>query len=102
MNRPGVHLAASVGFAALLLCAPCAAWAQVITLMPPTLPNGTVGVAYGELLQASLDAPHSVFDFSVANGTLPPGLALTGTPNQVVDGRRVLSGTPFGMTSRLK
>ena len=89
-----VHLAASVGFAALLLCAPSTTGAQVITLVPPTLPNGVVGVPYGEFLQASLAALHSPFDFSVANGSLPPGLALTGSPNQIVDGRRVLSGTP--------
>jgi hypothetical protein len=94
VKRHGMLLAASAGFAALLCVPATTGAAQVITIAPPTLPDGTVGVTYGEFIQASLDALHSTFDFAVTNGALPAGLALTGTPNQIVDGRRVLSGIP--------
>ncbi|MFN7976205.1 MAG: Ig domain-containing protein [Acidobacteriota bacterium] len=55
-----------------------------ITVNPPTLPNGTQGVAYGQTLTAS--GGPTPFTFGVTGGSLPPGLALSSSG--------VLSGTP--------
>jgi hypothetical protein len=56
----------------------------VITITPPTLPNGTVGVAYTQTLTAS--GGTAPYTFAVVGGVLPAGLTLT--PGGV------LSGTP--------
>jgi hypothetical protein len=57
----------------------------VITVNPPTLPNGTVGIAYSQIISAS--GGTSPYTFSVSSGALPTGLilnattgAITGTP----------------------
>ena len=56
-----------------------------ITLAPPTLPNGELGVPYAQAITA--ESGLAPFTFSVSSGTLPPGLALapdgnlTGTPS---------------------
>jgi hypothetical protein len=55
-----------------------------ITLAPLTLPNGTVGVAYGQTITPSGGAAPYTFD--VASGALPTGLTLTSAG--------VLAGTP--------
>jgi len=67
--------------------------APAITLAPATLPDGTAGSAYAQLLSASGGA--APYAFAVSAGSLPPGLVLA------PDGR--LSGTPttpgtFGFT----
>ena len=55
-----------------------------ITLLPPTLPGGTVGIAYSQTIAGSGGtAPYS---FGVTAGTLPAGLTLTAAG--------VLAGTP--------
>ena len=64
-----------------------AATCPVITLAPPTLPTGKVGVAYSQQITASGGTGTIVF--SVLSGTLPAGLTLTpagllaGTPTAV-------------------
>lgn len=61
----------------------------VITLSPPTLPPGTVGVAYSQTITASGGtAPYS---FGVTSGTLPAGLTLT--PAGVLSGTPTAAGT---------
>ena len=56
----------------------------VITLLPPTLPNGIVAVAYNQAITGS--GGTAPYTFGVTSGVLPTGLTLTGTG--------VLSGTP--------
>lgn len=56
----------------------------VITLSPSTLPNGTLGAAYSEQVDASGGA--APYTFSLASGALPPGLALSAAG--------LISGTP--------
>jgi hypothetical protein len=58
----------------------------IITVNPPTLPNGTVGTAYNQTLSAS--GGTAPYTFTVSSGALPGGLtlnsatgAITGTPN---------------------
>jgi hypothetical protein len=58
---------------------------QAITLNPSTLPNGSVGFSYNQTISAS--GGNGPYNFSVTNGSLPPGLSL----NQ---GAGVVSGTP--------
>ena len=72
-----------------LLLAFCgSALAQVsVTISPATLEDGAVGLVYGDTLTASGAVPP--YTFSVASGTLPPGLTLApdgdlgGTPTTV-------------------
>jgi hypothetical protein len=68
-------------------CGPGVACA-VITVDPPTLPNGTVGVAYNQIVSATGGA--SPYTFAVSSGALPTGLtldpntgAIAGTPTAV-------------------
>jgi hypothetical protein len=56
----------------------------VITLSPPTLPNGTLTVPYSQTITAS--GGTAPITFTVTSGTLPPGLALSSSG--------VVSGTP--------
>jgi hypothetical protein len=56
----------------------------VITIAPPTVPNGTVGVAYTQTISASGGA--APYTFALITGTVPAGLALSAAG--------VLSGTP--------
>jgi len=56
----------------------------VITLAPPTLPPGTVGVAYSQTITGS--GGTAPYTFAVTSGELPPGLTLTPAG--------VLAGTP--------
>ncbi len=58
--------------------------AAIIALSPPTLPGGTVGVAFDETIAGSGGA--SPYSFGVTSGTLPAGLTLTAAG--------VLAGTP--------
>ena len=66
------------------IIAPC----PTITVNPPTLPSGIVGVPYNATVTAS--GGDGTYTFAVTTGTLPPGLvlssagAITGTPT--VDG----------------
>ncbi|HEX6099893.1 MAG TPA: ice-binding family protein [Thermoanaerobaculia bacterium] len=57
----------------------------VITVNPPTLPNGTVGTAYNQNVSAS--GGTAPYTFSVSSGVLPTGLVL----NPATGG---ISGTP--------
>lgn len=57
----------------------------VITVNPPTLPNGTVGAAYNQVVSAT--GGTAPYTFSVSSGALPTGLllnpatgAITGSP----------------------
>jgi hypothetical protein len=52
-----------------------AATCPVITLSPPTLPNGTVGVAWSQTLTGS--GGTGPYSFGLTAGTLPPGVTLT-------------------------
>src|SRR6185312_6936794 len=68
-----------------------------ITLSPPTLPNGTVGVAYSQTIVGSGgNAPYS---FGVTSGTLPAGVTLTaagllaGTPTTAGSSTFTIRGT---------
>jgi hypothetical protein len=65
-------------------CSAAALPCPIITIAPPTVPTGTVGVAYSATLTASGGA--GPYTFSVVTGTLPAGLTLTAAG--------VLSGTP--------
>lgn len=56
----------------------------LITIAPPTAPDGAIGVAYTQTLTAS--GGSGSYTFSVVSGTLPAGLTLTAGG--------VLSGTP--------
>jgi hypothetical protein len=58
----------------------------IITVNPPTLPNGAVGTPYNQTVSAS--GGTSPYTFAVSSGALPGGLllnsatgAITGTPN---------------------
>jgi Ice-binding-like/Putative Ig domain/IPTL-CTERM motif len=64
----------------VLLGPPC----PTITLAPPTLPVGRVGVAYSQQITAT--GGTGSYTFSVASGTLPAGLTLSSGG--------LLSGTP--------
>lgn len=65
-------------------CSTPSAVCPVITLTPPVLPPGAVGVSYSQAITASGGtAPYS---FSVTSGTLPAGLTFTAGG--------VLAGTP--------
>src|SRR5262249_34651523 len=55
-----------------------------ITLAPPTLPNGFLGIAYSQAITAETGV--APFTFSVTAGSLPPGLSLSSAG--------LLSGTP--------
>ncbi len=63
-----------------ILTIPC----PTITLSPPTLPNGQVGVFYSQNITAGGGNPP--YNFTLSSGTLPPPLVLTPTG--------LLSGTP--------
>lgn len=56
----------------------------VITVLPPTLPNGTRGVPYSRMITAS--GGTAPYVFGVTLGALPPGLTLTAAG--------LLAGTP--------
>jgi hypothetical protein len=56
----------------------------LITVAPPTAPNGTVGVAYSQQITAS--GGTGPYTFAISSGTLPAGLTLTPAG--------LLSGTP--------
>jgi YVTN family beta-propeller protein len=58
--------------------------AALITISTTTLPNGTVGLAYSQPLQATGGTPPYVW--TVSSGSLPAGLSLSSTG--------VISGTP--------
>ena len=62
---------------------PCRLACPVITVAPPTLPNGAVGVAYTQTMTASGGTAPYIF---TATGALPAGLTLTPAG--------VLAGTP--------
>lgn len=66
-----------------------------ITLLPSTLPNGTVGVAYSQQITASGGA--APYTFTVTSGTLPTGLTLT--PAGLLAGTPTTTGT-FTFTVR--
>ncbi len=57
-----------------------------VTIVPTTLPSGTVGTAYNQTLTASTTATGS-FTWSVSSGTLPAGLILNSSS-------ALISGTP--------
>jgi hypothetical protein len=56
-----------------------------ITIAPATIPNGTVGVAYGPVT-ITASGGTAPYTFSIISGALPPGLTLTAAG--------ILSGTP--------
>ena len=70
-------------------CGPVVACA-VITVDPPTLPNGTVGVGYNQVVSAS--GGTSPYTFAVSTGALPTGLSLNPTTGAI-------SGTPTAVGS---
>jgi hypothetical protein len=58
--------------------------ALTVTLAPASLPDGTVGTAYSQAISAS--GGIGPYSYSIASGTLPPGVTLSGAGT--------LSGTP--------
>ncbi len=61
----------------------------VITLAPPTLPPGAVGVSYSQAITAS--GGTAPYTFTVTSGTLPAGLTLT--PAGLLAGTPTAAGT---------
>jgi uncharacterized protein YhjY with autotransporter beta-barrel domain len=49
---------------------------NILTVSPPTLPNGTVGTGYSQTIMAS--GGSAPYTFTVASGALPTGLTLSG------------------------
>ena len=78
------RLASWLAAAALLTCIGGRIHADDVKISPTSLPNGTVGVAYFQKLQADGCSDNCVWS---SKGTLPPGLSL-----QAAAG--VISGTP--------
>ncbi|HKQ57603.1 MAG TPA: putative Ig domain-containing protein, partial [Candidatus Eisenbacteria bacterium] len=64
-----------------------------ITVLPASLPNGSISVAYSQSLSASAGTPP--FTFAVTVGSLPPGLTLT--PAGLLSGTPTTAG-PFSFT----
>jgi hypothetical protein len=73
----------------IVACGPQIA-CPVITVNPATLPNGTVGVAYGATVVASGGA--EPYTYSVSSGSLPPGLTL-GAATGTISGTPTTAGT---------
>src|SRR5207247_43392 len=61
-----------------------------ITLSPASLPNGTVGTPYSQLISAT--GGTAPFAFSVTTGTLPNGLSLNAATGAIT-GTPTLAGT---------
>ncbi len=86
VGTPPILIAASDrnGCSGLVPLVIAAATCPVITLAPPTLPTGSVGVAYSQPITAT--GGTAPYTFSVVSGTLPAGLTLSSGG--------LLSGTP--------
>jgi hypothetical protein len=70
-------------------CSAAGPGCPVIDITPPTLPNGTVGLAYSQQLGGTGGtAPYA---FTVSSGTLPAGLTLT--PAGLLAGTPTTAGT---------
>jgi large repetitive protein len=68
-----------------------------ITVSPPSLPNGSVSVAYGQTVSAS--GGTAPYTFSVTAGVLPAGLSLNGSTG-VLSGMPTAAGSfPFTLTA---
>ena len=81
---------------ALVGCLAGSVFADDIKISPASLPNGTVGVAYSQHLQASGCSKGCAWSSA---GTLPPGLSL-GTGSGVISGTPTTAGSfPFGVTA---
>jgi hypothetical protein len=65
-----------LGFTVVMVLWAQAAVAQVITLSPASLPNGTEGVSYTQNIVAS--GGTGPYGYAVISGSLPPGLSLSG------------------------
>jgi hypothetical protein len=68
-----------------------------ITFTPPTLPGGTVGVAYNQTLTGS--GGNAPYHFTVAAGALPAGVTLASSSPGVLAGTPTTAGT-FTFTLR--
>lgn len=78
-----------------------AAVCPVITVNPATLPNGTVGTPYNQIVSAS--GGTAPYTFSVSSGALPTGLilnaatgAITGTPTTAATFNFTITATDAG------
>jgi len=78
------NLTGCIGSRTYTICISCG---QVITILPPVLPNGIVGVTYNETITAT--GGSGSYTFSARPAALPPSLSLS-----EVDGHAVLIGTP--------
>jgi hypothetical protein len=79
----------------------------MLTLSPASLPNGTVGTAYSQTVSATPIGGN--YNYTVAPGTLPPGLnlhqkngTLTGTPTTVGTFNFRLTATGWGGCSNFR
>ena len=68
--------------------------ATLITLSPATLPGGTIGGSYSQLLTAS----ESGFTYQVTAGSLPPGLTLNAGTGLLSGMPHSFTGSPFSFT----
>jgi len=86
------HRLRGLGIAAMLILLAVAAHAQSCTVQTPcTLPPGTVGTPYSVTVFAVLGTP-PYHDFTIASGSLPPGLSMTADAYGITN----ISGTPTG------
>jgi uncharacterized protein YhjY with autotransporter beta-barrel domain len=93
---------ALLSFFGAMLISPCA-WSANVVVGPASLPNGSVGAGYNQLIRAtdndgpddndfaSAD-PDDIYTYAVTAGTLPPGLSLGSGPATAAG--VPLSGTP--------
>lgn len=73
--------------------------AQVITFTPTSLPAGTVGTSYSQIVAAtdndgddtSTDDGDDIFSYAVTAGSLPPGVGIT--PSGVITGTPTTGGS---------
>ncbi len=62
-----------------------------LSMTAPSLPNGTVQVPYSGTVSGSASGGNPPYQWSIRNGSLPPGIALS--PTGILSGKPTLPGT---------